>query len=223
MDKSWLHRHRRLAAIVGVVVVGLGFSLLAIYTTNLPGDFWRSIGYPGIFLLSFAGTSSIIIPIPYTVVLLAISPAFEPILFTLAAGAGSAAGEMVGYLLGFLGRNMLGERRRSQMDAMLRIFRRFGPIAVFVFALTPLPDDLIFIPLGLMRYSPWRTLAACVAGKFTMVFIIGVVGKAVGELSGDLPLTVLISLLLVLIIIVIFKIDWVKLAEKYAPTSGQRC
>ncbi|MBC7218634.1 MAG: VTT domain-containing protein [Hadesarchaea archaeon] len=217
MDKNWLHRHSRILAIVGVVVVGIGFSLLAVYLSNLPGDLWRGIGYPGIFLLSFIGTSSIVIPIPYTVILLAISPAFEPILFTLAAGAGSAVGEMVGYILGFLGRNALGEGRRKQMDAMLKIFRRFGPIAVFVFALTPLPDDLIFIPLGLMRYSPWKTLAACAAGKFTMVFIIGTVGKAAGELFGDLPLAVLVSILLILIIVVIFKIDWVKLAEKYAP------
>ncbi|MGC8816627.1 MAG: YqaA family protein [Candidatus Hadarchaeum sp.] len=219
MNGSWLSRHRKPVAVFVVVVLGLGLSLLATYIYNLPGDFWKSIGYPGIFLLSFIGTSSIVIPIPYTVVLLAISPAFDPILFTVAAGTGSAVGEMTGYLLGFLGRNALGEKRRSQMDAMLRIFRKFGSVAVFVFALTPLPDDLIFIPLGLMRYSPWKTLAACVAGKFTMVFIIGVVGKAVGELSGDLLITVLVSVLLILIILVIFKIDWVKLAEKYAPVE----
>ncbi|MGQ9788188.1 MAG: YqaA family protein [Candidatus Hadarchaeaceae archaeon] len=216
LNKHWLHRHRRLLAIVGVVIVGICFSLAAFYLSDLPRDFWAGIGYPGIFLLSFIGASSIIIPVPYTVVLLAISPAFNVILLTLAAGAGSAVGEMVGYVLGFLGRNALGEGRRRQMDAMLRIFRRFGSIAVFVFALTPLPDDLIFIPLGLMRYSPWRTLAACAAGKFTMVFIIGSVGKAAGELFSDLPLAVLVFVLLFLIIIAIFKIDWVKLAEKYA-------
>jgi hypothetical protein len=44
-----------------------------------------------------------------------------------------------------------------------------------------------------------------------------VVGKAVGELSGDLPVAALISVLLALLIIVIFKIDWVKLAERYSP------
>jgi len=183
---------------------------------NVPGDFWREIGYPGIFLLSLIGASSIIIPIPYTVILLALSPAFDPILLTITAGAGSTLGELVGYGLGYIGRNALGKERRSQMDAMLRIFRKFGALAVFVFALTPLPDDLLFIPLGLMRYSLWKTLAACAAGKFTMVFIIGIVGKALGELSGDWTLTVLVTIFLVLIIVAIFKIDWVKLAERYA-------
>ena len=217
MSRDWLHRHRRVVTVTAVAIVGLGVSFLAYFALNLPGDFWRGIGYPGIFLLSFIGAGSIIIPIPYTVILLAISPAFDPIFLTVAAGTGSALGEMVGYALGYLGRNALGEKRREQMDAMLRIFRRFGAIAVFIFAFTPLPDDLIFIPLGLMRYSPWKALAACVAGKFAMVFTIGVVGKAVGELSGDLPVAALISVLLALLIIVIFKIDWVKLAERYSP------
>ncbi|MFH1820971.1 MAG: VTT domain-containing protein [Methanobacteriota archaeon] len=222
MDKNWLYRHRRAAVAALVVVVGLGFSILALVTLNVPGDFWKKIGYPGIFLLSLIGASSIIIPIPYTVVLLAISPAFDLILLTIAAGAGSALGELVGYGLGYLGRDMLDEKRRGQMNAMLKIFRKYGVFAVFLFAFTPLPDDMLFIPLGLMRYSLWKTFAACIAGKFAMIFSIGIIGKTVGGLFGDWPFAVLMTIFLVLIIVAVFKIDWVKLAGRYAPKESQR-
>jgi len=42
-------------AVTAVAIVGLGVSFLAYFALNLPGDFWRGIGYPGIFLLSFIG------------------------------------------------------------------------------------------------------------------------------------------------------------------------
>jgi len=106
---------------------------------------------------------------------------------------------------------------------MLRIFKRFGLPAIFIFALTPLPDDLLFIPLGLMRYSLWRALLACVAGKFAMSLIIAYVGWAAGELFAvNWPLAALVAIFLALIIVAIFKIDWVKLAERYAPRAGAR-
>ncbi len=113
-------------------------------------------GYPGIFLLSFIGAASVIVPIPYTVVLLTISAPqfdFNPLLLAIVAGFGAAVGELVGYGLGYAGRRVVSKKYGRRLNAMLRIFDRFGAPAVFIFALTPLPDDLLFIPLGLMRYS----------------------------------------------------------------------
>jgi len=44
----------------------------------------------------------------------------------------------------------------------------------FIFALTPLPDDLLFIPLGIMRYNLPKTLLAAFFGKLVMLLIQGV-------------------------------------------------
>ncbi len=216
MKNKWLNKSRK-KIIIAIIIVGFIFTVLTPLTFNISWDFWEKISYPGIFLLSFIGASSIIIPIPYTVILFALSPSFDPILLTLFAGFGSAMGELVGYAIGYFGRNVLGGKRRRQMDAMQKIFKRFGMLAVFLFALTPLPDDLIFIPFGLMRYSFWRTFAAGLAGKLLMLFIIANIGKAAGELFLlDEFFAVAITILLVLVIVAIFKTDWVKLAERYA-------
>ncbi len=129
-------------------------------------------GYPGIFMLSFIGAASVIVPIPYTVVLLTISApqfGFNPLLLAIVAGFGAAVGELVGYGLGYAGRRVVSKKYDHRLNAMLRIFDRFGMPAVFIFALTPLPDDLLFIPLGLMRYSLWKAFIPCVAGKFHVV------------------------------------------------------
>ncbi|MFQ6129255.1 MAG: VTT domain-containing protein [Candidatus Hadarchaeaceae archaeon] len=208
--------------IIVVLAVVILFSTLAIVIPKIPKDVWKNIGYPGISLLSFIGASSVIIPIPYTVILFGIAPAFNPFLLAVAAGLGAAGGELVGYGLGYVGRHAVGKKRRRQLDAMLSIFERFGMLAVFIFALTPLPDDLLFIPLGLMHYSLWKAFAACVAGKFAMSFIIAHVGKAAGELFADWMLAVVVAVLLVLVVVVMFRIDWVKIAERYAPRKREK-
>lgn len=223
MDRTWFHVHKRAIAATLIVLVCLFLTVLVPTLLEVPWDFWKKIGYPGIFLLSLIGASSIIIPIPYTVILLAIAPAFDPILLTISAGSGSAMGELAGYALGYLGRGVMGKGRRHQLNAMLKIFDRFGAFALFFFALTPLPDDLIIIPLGLIRYSFWKTIVACLAGKLAMIFIIANVGKVTGELfSVSWPLALLTAVLLFLIIVLMFKIDWVKLAEKYASKKGDK-
>lgn len=224
--KRWFYHHKKvvIAALVVIVVLAVIVisTMLAAVIPNIPEDTWNNIGYPGIFLLSFIGAGSVIIPIPYTVVSLAIAPAFDPLLLAMAAGLGAGVGELVGYGLGYAGRQVVGKKRRRQLDAMVRIFERFGLLAIFIFALTPLPDDLLFIPLGLMHYSLWRALVACVAGKFVMSFIIACVGKAAaGLFAVDWLMAAVVAVLLALVVVVMVRIDWVKLAKKYAPKASR--
>ncbi|RLG90681.1 hypothetical protein DRO34_05230, partial [Candidatus Bathyarchaeota archaeon] len=102
--------------------------------------------YFGIFLISLIGALSIFFPIPYTIVIFTLGGFLEPVFIAVAAGIGAAVGEFSGYLLGFYGRKLISPNRRRKMEFMLKVFDRFGPVAIFVFALTPLPDDLLFIP-----------------------------------------------------------------------------
>lgn len=225
--KRWFYRHKKAvttALVIIVVLVAVIIStMLAVVILDTPENVWMNIGYPGIFLLSFIGAGSVIIPIPYTVVLLTIAPAFDPLLLAIAAGLGAGVGELVGYGLGYTGRQVVGKKRRRQLGAMLRIFERFGLLAIFIFALTPLPDDLLFIPLGLMHYSLWRALVVCVAGKFAMSLIIAYVGRAAaGLFAVNWLLAAVVAVLLALVMVMMFRIDWVKLARKYAPEAGRR-
>jgi membrane protein YqaA with SNARE-associated domain len=199
-------------------VLSICFYFVSHSLSQQPESFWINVGYVVVFVLSFAGASSVVIPIPYTVVLLAIAPAFDPLLLAVAVGLGSAAGELVGYGIGYMGGWVIGKERRRQSDAMLRIFNRYGVPVIFIFALTPLPDDLLFIPLGLMHYSLWKAFVACATGKFFMAFIIASVGKVTGMVFAvDWLFTLVITVLLALVVVAMFRIDWVKLAEKYAP------
>jgi len=217
--KKFTLRRALLLALFLIVIVALAALFFAREDPYAMLSAFGEFGYPGIFLLSFIGAVSIIVPIPYTVVLLTISApqfGFNPLLLAVVAGFGAAVGELVGYGLGYAGRRVVSKKYDRRLNAMLRIFDRFGMPAVFIFALTPLPDDLLFIPLGLMRYSLWKSFAACVAGKFTMSLIITYVGVAVGRAFViNWVLAVVTMILLIVVIIATFRVEWEKLFEKY--------
>ena len=177
-------------------------------------------GYLGVFLISLLGALSIVIPVPYTILIFTSGHYLDPVLVALVGGVGSALGEISGYALGYAGRIVTSEERKRKMDYFLRLFNRHGAITVFIFALTPLPDDLLFIPLGIVRYSFFKAFIPCLLGKILMCFLLAYGGRLsidfVEELlggSGEAITTIASTILLVVIVFLLYKIDW----EKYFP------
>jgi membrane protein YqaA with SNARE-associated domain len=178
-------------------------------------------GYFGVFFISLVGSLSIIIPVPYTLVIYVMGTVLDPILVAIASGFGSAVGEFSGYALGYYGRAVISEERQRKMDFMVKVFDRYGFFAIFFFALTPLPDDLLFIPLGIMRYKFVKAFIPSLLGKLLMSFIlaysghlsIGFISDLLGE--GGLIGAIVTLILMIVIIVAILKIDWEKVFEKY--------
>jgi len=184
-------------------------------------QFANQFGYLGVFIISFIGSVSVVFPIPYTIVIYVLGAVLDPFFVAVSGGLGSALGEFSGYALGYYGRTVVSEERRRKMDYMVKVFDRYGPAAIFFFALTPLPDDLLFIPLGVMRYPFWKAFIPALLGKTLMTFILAYSGQqsiAIIETlfagSGLLG-TVITSALLILIIVAMIKIDWEKLFERH--------
>jgi len=185
-----------------------------------------------VFAISFIGTASIIIPIPYTVLILSLilsSTEWDPILLTVAGGFGSAFGEMVGYGLGYFGRKIVSPERQHKMEYLVKIFDRYGPLAIFAFALTPLPDDLLYIPLGLLRYKFYKAFIPTLIGKCLMIFIIAYFGRVAGDtillLFGEGGATIAIiatTIALFVVIIVLYRVDWEKVFNKYVAKRGEK-
>jgi len=211
-------------ALVAGAVVFISVVFWAI-ATSTSGETWESIGYPSAFLLGFIGAASIIIPVPTTVALLgmATSRFFDPALLGLAFGFGAAIGQLTSYAVGYAGRGVVWGKHERSLSAMLKIFERYGMITVFIFALTPLPDSLLFIPLGLVHYSLWKVFVAGVAGKISMSLIITYFGGAVGQaFTENWIFAVVTTILLILVVIAMFKIDWEKLVKRYLPKESKK-
>jgi membrane protein YqaA with SNARE-associated domain len=205
--------------------------------TNWMEQLALQYGYVGIFLLAFIGAVSIFIPIPYTVVIFTLGGLFDPVFLALAAGFGAGLGELSGYLLGAYGAKIISKERRRKMEFMVKVFNNWGPVAIFVFALTPLPDDLLIIPLGMMRYSLVKTFVSALAGKIALSFILaysgrfakGVIYDFVNRFFGGesdviaIMLTAVLAIVLFIVVLLIMvKLDWEKIYHKYVEKKGKK-
>jgi membrane protein DedA with SNARE-associated domain len=186
-------------------------------------------GYLGIFVMSLAGAMSIIVPVPDTIVIFTLAGlkiggnwVFAPELIALAATLGGAIGQLSGYLFGLSTKKVTTGKYKKNMDFLGRLFNKFGAIAIFAFALTPMPDDLAFIPLGASRYNPIKAFAPALTGKFLFSlavaygsrFSVGVI-KDIPGLGSDLTSVAISTCIGIALAIAVFKVDWAKRFEKY--------
>lgn len=125
-------------------------------------------------VICFLGSASIGFPIPFPFVLFSLSNSIlfrylnagfslnETLLFggfwleiigiTLVGGIGSVLGEFTGYAVGY-GAKKVAEERNSELfnnvDGFGKLIlenQKRTPLYIFLFALTPLPDDILFFP-----------------------------------------------------------------------------
>lgn len=196
-------------------------------------EFSMQYGYFGVFLMSLLGSTSIFLPIPYTVILFTIGSTknLNPLFVALSSCLGSAIGEFSGYILGLGGRKVLSDERKRKMEFLVKIIGRIGPIVIFLFSFTPLPDDLLFIPLGVMRYNFFKAFIPAFLGKLCMsmmiVYSAGIFREALRVFFGvesdwisALISMVVAIILTVVIFLIMLKVDWEKFFEKRVLKKG---
>ena len=173
-------------------------------------------GYAGAFLISIFGNFTIFFPVPFTITIYAFGATLNPIILGVVCGIGSTIGEFSAYLVGMGGRKVLEERYGDRLEMAKRLIQKHGMAVVFIFALLPLPDDLLLIPLGMLRYDIRKVMIAAFFGKVGMCLPIAFAGrfsfvfvKEIFESSGILG-GVLSVVLLAIIVVAMLVIDWSK-------------
>ncbi len=173
-----------------------------------------SYGYLGVFLASLLGSLVPFLPVPYLIVVVLLSGTLDPLTLGLVAGVGGALGKTTSYLLGRSGYMMSGERTKKNLRFLGGFVRRYGALGVFVFAVTPLPDDLYLVPLGMLRYPFWRLMAVNTAGKVILSTALAYFGRQYFQLAQlYLGTDELVSALIILVVTLAFtvllaRVDW---------------
>jgi membrane protein YqaA with SNARE-associated domain len=176
-------------------------------------------GYLGAFLISIIGNFTVFFPVPFVVTIYAFGATLNPLLLGLACGIGSTIGEFSAYLIGSGGRRIINERYGKRLETAKLLVQKYGMIIIFVFAVLPLPDDLILIPLGVLRYNLKKAMAAMFLGKFIMCTSVAYAGRYSYAFIRDIFVSSgwvggLASIgLLILLIYLMVKVDWTKFID----------
>ncbi len=128
----------------------------------------QSWGYFGVFVVSVVGSASIILPLPSFAVIFFAGVFLNPFLVGIFSAFGSTVGEMFSYGIG-LGGNRLVKRYRKKLEKGKKwMYEQNGFLLVLVFSATPLPDDVVGITCGVLKYDWRKFFLACFIGKVAL-------------------------------------------------------
>jgi membrane protein DedA with SNARE-associated domain len=192
---------------------------------------YEGLGYLGVLLISFIGSIIVFIPVPYFPVLVTatLNRNLDPHVIALTSAVGAVAAKMIIFYGSYYGRNILSSKTKKRIMPLQRLLGKYGWVGAFTASVTPIPDDLVYIPLGLAKYNPWKFATAVFAGKLILNEMIVAGTIFVGRPFVDMlsseevnPLylvtgAVVSAVILGLIIYFSLRVDWSKIIGKWFP------
>ncbi len=101
----------------------------------------------------------------------------SPFLVGLAGGVGAAIGEMMGYIAGRAGRDLLAKNRiYVRVEGWVQ---RWGMVAVFVLSIFPFLFDIVGIIAGATRMPLWKFFIACWLGRTILYIAVAYIGAVI--------------------------------------------
>jgi membrane protein YqaA with SNARE-associated domain len=144
----------------------------------------RQYGYLGAFVISALSSATIFFPAPGWAVVAAMGAYMDPVLLGLAAGAGSAIGELTGYAAGEGARDIRNSKIKESKDIHAFV-QRYGVFAVFFLAFIPNPlFDVAGLVSGALRIPWWQFLIACACGRVLRYVMLAMLGNFTLGLVG---------------------------------------
>ena len=111
-------------------------------------------GYLGIFVVNFIGSATIIFPVPAFLFVFILGGILNPWLVGISAALGASMGELTGYAIGLGGKKVIEkkyEKWLKKANKWMEKYRAFFIITLF--AATPLPDDIVGVFCGAIKYD----------------------------------------------------------------------
>ncbi|MBA4451787.1 MAG: VTT domain-containing protein [Nitrosopumilus sp.] len=193
--------------------------------------FAPEVGYIGLTLVSFFGSLIPFVPLPSFLLLatMSVGNAFDLHLLAIISAVTATAAKVIVFTVSYEGRRIIGKKSRKRMRPFERLVKRYGAGAAFFAAATPMPDDLIYVPLGLAKYNPKRFFIATLTGKLVLSYAIVFISHYMG-LSLVEPLledvedvsTIYIGIaifaaMMTSVVILLLKLDWQRIMGRFAP------
>jgi len=193
--------------------------------------FTPEVGYLGLTIVSFFGSLIPFVPIPSFILVatMAAGEQFDIHVLVLIAALTSTAAKQIIFYVSYGGRKIISEKTKKRMKPFQKLVKRYGGSAAFVAAATPIPDDLVYIPLGLAKYNPKRFFVATLLGKFVLYYVIVLISHYMGlsllepvlrEINDPLPVyigIIALGVAMTVVVILLLRLNWEKILGRIAP------
>jgi len=193
--------------------------------------FTPEVGYLGLAIVSFFGSLIPFVPIPSFVLVatMAVGEQFDIHILVLIAALTATGAKQIIFYVSYGGRKIISEKTKKRMKPFQKLVKRYGGSAAFVAAATPIPDDLVYIPLGLAKYNPKRFFVATLLGKFVLYYVIVLISHYMGlsllepilqDIEDPLPVyigIIILGLAMTITVILLLRLNWERILSRVAP------
>ena len=193
--------------------------------------FAPEVGYIGLSLVSFIGSLIPFVPVPSFILLatMSVGGQFDIHILALISAFTATIAKQIIFYASYGGRRMISEKTKKRMKPFQKLVKRYGGAAAFVAAATPIPDDMVYIPLGLAKYNPKRFFIATLSGKIVLCYIIVLISHYTGlsilePILEDIddPFAVYVGMIvfgvvMTAIVILLLRLDWARILGRIAP------
>jgi len=188
-------------------------------------------GYLILALVNFFGSLIPFVPLPGFLLLatMSVGDQYDLHVLALLSAITATVAKQIIFFVSFSGRKIMNEKTRKRMRPFERLVKKYGAAAAFVAAATPIPDDIIFVPLGLAKYNPKRFFIATLTGKIVLSYIIVFISHYIGlsfiepflkNIDDTTPVyigIIIFGAIMTAVIVLLLKLDWVRIMGKFAP------
>ena len=193
--------------------------------------FAPEVGYIGLALVSFIGSLIPFVPVPSFILLatMSVGGQFDIHILALISALTATIAKQIIFYASYGGRRMISEKTKKRMKPFQKLVKRYGGAAAFVAAATPIPDDMVYIPLGLAKYNPKRFFIATLSGKIVLCYIIVLISHYTGlsilePILEDIddPFAIYVGMIvfgviMTVIVILLLRLDWERILGRVAP------
>ncbi len=167
---------------IGVLILAAAL-IAAVFFIPKPefsSDYFRTWGYPGVFVITLVANATVILPTPGFLAVIIAGAVLNPLLVALMGAAGMTLGELSGYLMGRIGRALTTVEIQTDPGSghrwaawSQRLVDRWGMLGIFVLAATPNPlFDIAGIAAGMAKMRVWRFLVATFVGRLMRTLLL---------------------------------------------------
>ena len=193
--------------------------------------FAPDVGYSLLALVNFFGSLIPFVPLPGFLLLatMSVGDQYDLHILALVSAITATVAKQIIFYVSYGGRKIINEKTRKRMRPFERLIKRYGAGAAFFAAATPIPDDLVYVPLGLAKYNPKRFFIATLTGKivlsYSIVFISHHLGLSLVEpflenVDDATPVyigIIIFGVMMTSVIILLLRLDWARILGKFAP------
>ena len=175
-------------------------------------EFFKSMGIWGLALNSFVESFFLVPPPDFLLIVMDLANPAKSLWYALVCTIASTFGGAVGYAIGYWGGRpafnwLFRKGGKEKFEAVENLYNKYGTLAVFFSAFTPIPYKVFTIASGILSMNFWKFMLASFLGRGLRFFIVSIVLMLFGEaIKQYIELVIIaVTLLIILFFVILYK------------------